>query len=227
MKVLALDAATGACSAAVWADGRLIGHRFAVMTRGQAETLMPMVESVLREAGVGFADIDRFGVTVGPGAFTGLRIGLATARGMALSAGRPLIGITTFEAVAHGVPEEERAGRSVVVAVESRRADLYIQCFDPALAPLGPPIAIVPEAVVLPPGPALIAGDAAARLHPDLPYPNPTGHADLRFAAGPGFPDAATVARLVAARIPEPNAGPPAPLYLRPPDATLPAERTS
>jgi tRNA threonylcarbamoyladenosine biosynthesis protein TsaB len=220
MKVLALDAATGACSAALWADGRVIGHRFAVMARGQAEALMPMVDAVLLEAGVGFADIDRFGVTVGPGAFTGLRIGLAAARGMALAAGRPLIGISTFEAVAHGLHDDEKAGRSVVVAIESRRADLYVQSFDPALVPLTAPAAVVPAAVAIPAGPVLVAGDGAARLHPVL-----AGRADTLFADGPGFPDAATVARLVAGRDPDPDAPPSAPLYLRPPDVTLPGER--
>ncbi len=104
MKILALDSATGACSVALWHDGAILARRFAVMDRGQSEVLIPMVREVLAEAGADFPSIDVFGVTVGPGAFTGLRIGLAAARGMALASGRPLVGVSTFEAVAHGVP---------------------------------------------------------------------------------------------------------------------------
>ena len=90
-----------------------------MMDRGQSEILIPMVREVLAEAGTDFPSIDVFGVTVGPGAFTGLRIGLAAARGMALASGRPLVGVSTFEAVAYGVPPEELEGRRVLVAVES------------------------------------------------------------------------------------------------------------
>lgn len=224
MIVLGLDTATSGCSAAVWDDGRVTARRAEPMARGQAEALVPMAEAALAEAGVGFDRLDRVAVTVGPGAFTGLRIALAAARGFALAAGLPaglpVVGITTFDAVAHGLPEEERAGRAVLVAVDSRRAEPFLQLFGPDLEPMGEPAMHEPSAVpawlagLLPAGPLLIAGDGAGLLRPVL-----EGRPDTLFADGPGTPDAAVVAALGAAR---PVGLPAQPFYLRPPDVTLP-----
>jgi len=230
MKILAIDSATGACSAALWHDGAILARRFAVMDRGQSEILIPMVREVLAEAGADFPSIDVFGVTVGPGAFTGLRIGLAAARGMALASGRPLVGVSTFEAVAHGVPPEELEGRRVLVAVESRREDIFVQTFDNKLIAMDEPRSVRPEDLVLPDTPVLLAGDGAARLA--ALFDRSAGsrsvatRGDVRFAAGAGFPDAADVARLVASRgTPDAGAALPQPFYLRPPDVTLPVEK--
>ncbi|HYH19594.1 MAG TPA: tRNA (adenosine(37)-N6)-threonylcarbamoyltransferase complex dimerization subunit type 1 TsaB [Azospirillum sp.] len=223
MKVLGLDTATSGCSAAVWDDGRVTARRAGPMARGQAEALVPMVQAVLAEAGVAVDDLDRIAVTVGPGAFTGLRIALATARGYALAAGLPIVGLTTFDAVAHALPEEERRGRRVLVAIDSRRAEPFLQLFDEDLTPVGEPALLEPAAVPgwLPGGPLLVAGDAAAMLAPVL-APVPGGRPETAFATGPGLPDAAVVAALGARRA----AGLPAqPLYLRAPDVTLPKAR--
>jgi tRNA threonylcarbamoyladenosine biosynthesis protein TsaB len=230
MKILALDSATGACSVALWHDGTIVARRFAVMDRGQSEILIPMALEVLAEAGAGFPSIDVFGVTTGPGAFTGLRIGLAAARGLALASGRPLVGVSTFEAVAHGVPVEELEGRRVLVAVESRREDIFVQTFDSKLIAIDEPRSVRPEDLVLPDKPLLVAGDGAVRLAAlfDSPAGNqsPATRHDVRFAAGAGFPDAVDVARLVASRgVPDAGAAPPQPFYLRPPDVTLPVEK--
>jgi tRNA threonylcarbamoyladenosine biosynthesis protein TsaB len=236
MKILALDSATGACSVALWHDGAIVARRFTVMDRGQSEILIPMALEVLEEAGADFSSIDVFGVTVGPGAFTGLRIGLAAARGMALASGRPLVGVSTFEAVAHGVPAEELEGRRVLVAVESRREDIFVQTFDNELMPMDEPRSVRPENLVLPDTPVLLAGDGAARLaalfersassQSSAVSHSITTRSDVRFAAGLGFPDAADVARLVASRgTPAAGAVSPQPFYLRPPDVTLPVEK--
>ncbi|HEV7370153.1 tRNA (adenosine(37)-N6)-threonylcarbamoyltransferase complex dimerization subunit type 1 TsaB [Arenibaculum sp.] len=214
MKILALDCATGACSTAVTADGTVLARRDVAMARGQSEVLVPMVLATLEEAGLGFGDLDRLAVTVGPGSFTGLRIGLATARAMALAAGRPLIGVTTFEAFAHAVPAGRRDGRTVLVAVESRRAELFVQGFAPDLAPMEAPQVAPPGQVRLPEGPLLVAGDGAERMAGAL-----AAHPDARIAAQ-AAPDAAVVARIAATR--EPGGGMPGPLYLRAPDVTLP-----
>ena len=96
MKILAFDSATSACSAAIWRDGEIPARRFVAMERGQSEALIPMVVEVLKEAGLTYAEIDFIAVTVGPGSFTGVRIGLAAARGMALAGGLPVVGVTTF-----------------------------------------------------------------------------------------------------------------------------------
>jgi len=217
MKVLALETATAACSVALWDDGRVVS-RFVAASRGHAELLAPMIAEVLAEAGIAAADLDRLAVTVGPGAFTGLRVGLAAARGLALATGRPLLGLTSFEVIAHGLPAEERAGRALLVAVDSRRAELFLQRYDAALTAVGEPAVLTPEdcAGWLPTGPLVIAGDGAPLLRAAL-----AGRADTAFAAGAGLPEAAVLARLAAALAP--GAGlPPRPLYLRAPDALLP-----
>lgn len=197
--------------------GTVLARRALVLARGQAEVLVPMILDVLDEAGCGFPAVDRFGVTMGPGAFTGLRIGLAVARGLALATGRPLVGITTFDAVVQGLAGEAIGGRRILVAIESRRDDLFVQLFGSNRTPLGPPEGLRPDRVAqgLPAGPMLVAGDGAPHLRAAL-----AGRPDVVFADGTGVPDAAVVARLAASR--EPDAAPPAPFYLRPPDARLP-----
>lgn len=216
MKVLGLDSATTGCSAAVWVDGRIAARRAAAMTRGQAEVLVPMVGDVLAEAGISFHDLDRIAVTVGPGAFTGVRIALAAARGFALGTGAGIVGITTFDAVVGGLLAEERAGRMILVAVDSRRAEPFVQLFETTGRALGEPTMPDPRSVRdrLPPGALLVAGDGADTLLDAL-----TGRPDTFFASGSGIPDAAVVAALGAER--EPGA-PPQPAYLRPPDVTPP-----
>jgi len=221
MKILAFDSATSACSAAIWRDGEIPARRFVAMERGQSEALIPMVVEVLKEAGLSYAEIDFIAVTVGPGSFTGVRIGLAAARGMALAGGLPVIGVTTFEAVAKGVGAAERAGRGLVVAIDAKRTDIYAQSFGPDLAALGPPAAVMPEvlAKALPAGPLLVAGDGAAQLRPAL---EAADRDRIRFASGSGAPDAAHIAALAAERTVTATVdAAPRPLYLRPPDARL------
>ena len=106
MRVIAIDTALGACSVAAL-DGQIVcGHRFLDMNRGHAEVLMGLVDEVEAEAGFGVLACDRLAVTVGPGTFTGLRVGLAAARGFALASGKPLVGLTTLHAIAAGAEGE-------------------------------------------------------------------------------------------------------------------------
>jgi len=219
VKILALDSATSACSVALWSDGRVLAGEAAEMSRGHAEALPPMVDRVRRAAGVAFPEIDRFAVTVGPGHFTGLRIGLAAARGLALATGRPLIGVTTLEAVAAAVAEGERAGSTILVALDSKRAEPYVQSFDPLLRPEGPPAALMPSMVAdrLVEGRSyVLVGDAADRLVPELRR----RAIAMRLLADVRHPQAAIVAEL-AARAAAP-AGFPAPVYLHPVETTSP-----
>lgn len=221
MKILALDSATAACSVAIWSDGTVLAVERALQERGQAEALLPMIERVRDRTGVDLADLDRLAVTVGPGHFTGLRAGLATARGMSLALGRPLIGIGTLTAVAAGVPGKERAGAVTLVALDSKRQEPYLQAFDDALRPLTQPAAQAPadfvrEVMALGAARFLLAGDAAGALSSAL------AEAGLQAAttSAPARPDAAVIASL-AATAPL-SAGPPAPLYLHSAETTTP-----
>ena len=225
MKLLALDTASAACSVVLLADGDIVAAREKAMDRGHAEALVPMVAAVLADARAacpgGFADLDAIAVTVGPGAFTGVRIGLATAAAMAAAAGLPVIGLTTLEVVAAAQPE---GAAPLLIALDSKRADVYAQLFrGPADGPLAAPRAILPAAIpaLLPAGPLALAGDGAAPVAAALRA------AGRSFTAlpGPGRPQAPVLARLAAARAARDGlpGDPPRPLYLRAPDVTLPA----
>ncbi|HXC90827.1 MAG TPA: tRNA (adenosine(37)-N6)-threonylcarbamoyltransferase complex dimerization subunit type 1 TsaB, partial [Stellaceae bacterium] len=144
--ILALDAAGGGCSAAVVAGDEVLGLRHAAMMHGQAEALLPLVDEAMRASGLTVAALDLVAVTTGPGSFTGIRVGLAAARGIALAANLPLLGVTGFEAAAAGA-EAAMDGCCLVVALESRRADLYVQLFDGHRNSLCEPVAVLPEAL--------------------------------------------------------------------------------
>ncbi len=227
MKILGLDTATTGCSAALWCDGEILARRFEEMERGQAERLNPMIGEVMAEAKTEFAALDAVGVTVGPGAFTGLRIGLATARALALAASTEVIGLTTFAALARAVPQQERAGRRLLVAVNGKRRDVFVQYCDPEGGPEGEPGALDPNDApgALPAGPLLIAGDGAPAFRTALADCVAAGdgaECRIRFSAATAPPDAALVAELAAESRQSAGAGqhrPVRPVYIRPPDA--------
>lgn len=225
MNLLAIDCATGACSAALWLGDGPGPSRHVAMRRGHAEALMPMVADVMAEAGLGFAGLQAIAVTTGPGAFTGIRIGLSAARGFALAAGLPIVGVTTLEAVAAAQDSE---GHALLVALDSRRDDIYVQLFGPDGSAKGEPRSLLPEETdaILPAGQTVaLVGDMADAVLRAQAARDP----DLRRLRGPDLPDAAFVARIAALRIvdepPVTGAPPPAPLYLRPPDAIPLADR--
>jgi len=221
MNVLAMDCATAACSAAIRRDDDLVARRFEEMARGHSESLMIMVREVMAEAGLDFPALDLIAVTVGPGAFTGVRIGLAAARALSIATGLPLVGVTTLEAVARA---QGRQTEAMLVALETKRRDIYIQLFDPGRGPNGDPDSVLPEdlAGALPVIPPLVAGDAAARAAAALV------DAGVRTRAldGSPHPDAAIVAEVAADCYSETaTLPPPEPLYLRPPDVGPPKAR--
>ncbi len=122
MNVLALDTSMAACSAAVLtrdaASGRA-ARRFERLERGHAEAIVPMIQQVMAEAGAEYGELDRIAVTVGPGTFTGVRIGVATARGLALATGAPLLGVTSHAVMARQIVESGQASTAgAVIAVE-------------------------------------------------------------------------------------------------------------
>jgi tRNA threonylcarbamoyladenosine biosynthesis protein TsaB len=223
--LLALDSTGNACSVAVWRAGALAAHRLAEMTRGHGERLLPMVAEAMKAAALDMADLDAIAVTIGPGSFTGLRIGLAAARGLALALARPVVGITSFLAVAAALPAGSREGREILVALDTKRDDIFLQRFDPALRRLAPArLVTVSESIAhLPPGPLLLAGDGVALLTPLLPRDR-----DILRAPGPSHVDAAMFAGLAARLVacgghaPEGPLWIPDPFYLRAPDVKMP-----
>jgi tRNA threonylcarbamoyladenosine biosynthesis protein TsaB len=235
--VLGIDTSTTACSAAVLVGGALRASCFEQMARGQAERLNPMIAEVMREAGIGFDALGLIAVTVGPGAFTGLRIGLACARGLSLGTGVPLAGISSFDALAAAVPDDERDGRQLMICVDAKRRDVFIQAYDDLRQPLGAPGALAPEgaAAAFARGRWLIAGDGAAQLRAGLAKaelaqddaggkgPGENADARIRFSAAILPPDARYVASIGAAA--GADAIPPRPVYIRPPDVRLPNAR--
>lgn len=220
LTILALDAATASCSAALLSEGRIAARRFAPMATGHAQVLVPFVDAVMAESGISFTALDHVAVTVGPGAFTGLRVGLAAARGIALAAGKPIGGVTTLEAVAHATASVARKDAILLVAIESKRPELFVQSFAADLSPLDAPASVMPEDLPrhVPAGAVVVAGDAAGRAAEALA----AGGRDTKTLADATHPDASHVALVAADRL---GAGtgllPPRPLYLRAPDVTV------
>lgn len=215
MLVLAIDTALEACSAAIFDsdEGAMVASETQLMTRGHAEALMPLLEALLDEAKLDFFSLDRIAVTVGPGSFTGLRVGIAAARGIALAAKKPVVGITTLAALAAPYIAAD-PNRPVAAAIDGRHRNVYFELYG-AQGRVLLPARIIPveEATHAAAGAAArLVGSGArmmADIWPDPPHPPPI---DDRSA-----PDIGWVARL-GAEVTTRDA-PPKPLYLRPPDA--------
>ena len=215
MRVLAIDTALGACAAAVLDSqaGAILASESVPMVRGHAEVIMPMVARVMDAARCEFAELDRIAVTVGPGSFTGLRVGISAARGIALAAGKAAIGLSTLSALA--APHvAARADRTIIAAIDARHEQVYFHVFAPnGITLVSPRLDRVRAAVrAVPVGPAAIVGSGAARVAAHWPSGSPTPRVEANAA-----PDIGWVARLGAAA--QDGGTAPKPLYLRRPDA--------
>jgi tRNA threonylcarbamoyladenosine biosynthesis protein TsaB len=217
--VLAFDTAGAACSVAVGCGDALLAYERRDMRHGHAEALLPMIDQTMATTGLTPSDIDIIAASVGPGGFTGIRAGLAAAQGLALAAQARLVGVTSFAAVAALVPTGEAA---LLVALDSRREEYYVQIFDRSRDPCGAPAAILPDelvalvAAVVGDASLLVAGDAAANAAAALAERRgvtivsgsaPDALGVLAMARQKGFSDAARA------------------LYLRPPDVSFPRAR--
>ena len=216
MRILAIDTALEACAAAVidTEHGKVATESLA-MERGHAEALMPLLARVMQKADMPYAALDRIGVTTGPGSFTGLRVGIAAARGIALAAGKPAFGLTTLSAfAAPHIAADETSG--VTVAIDARHQHVYLQVFGPGgRTAIAPRIASLEDAVRMARNHAAVrlTGTGAAMLAAAWPArENPPVIADERRA-----PDIVWVGRLAVAA--NESTSPPKPLYLRAPDA--------
>ncbi|KZM50814.1 tRNA (adenosine(37)-N6)-threonylcarbamoyltransferase complex dimerization subunit type 1 TsaB [Labrenzia sp. OB1] len=215
MRVLAIDTALANCAAAVLDNGagtacfEACGEEIG---RGHAERLMDMIGEVMAETSTAFNDLDRVVVTVGPGSFTGLRVGLAVARGFGLVLGKPVVGVTTLAAIAREAAPQD-GGASVLVALTGKADEVYCQEFassgtaagEAGVRSLKDLAATLPEGIRL-------AGSAADNVAEALAIPVE------RILSRSGFPGIREVAEL--GLVADPATSSPSPLYLRPPDAT-------
>nr|WP_294503725.1 tRNA (adenosine(37)-N6)-threonylcarbamoyltransferase complex dimerization subunit type 1 TsaB [uncultured Rhodopila sp.] len=155
MRILALDSAVSRCSATIVADAEVVFGLQEDLERGHASVLAVMVRDCLRDSGLTAADMDLVAVTVGPGSFTGIRGGIALARGIAVSANRPIVGVTVGEALADSLPH--MGGRLLWCAIPSRRGRIFLETGDSVLSL---PIGDVPD----PRQPVAVAGGAAPEV---------------------------------------------------------------
>ncbi len=163
--LLAFDTSAAHCAAALLSGGQ-VWLRCEPMDKGQAERLMPLLEELLAEAGIGWSDLAGIGVGTGPGNFTGVRISVAAARGLALGLGIPAIGVTRLEALAHRLP------RPITVIEDARRGEAYVQEF-----------AAEPGPARLTPLPVAVAGAVTGSAAPDgLPSALPLAQAVAEIA---------------------------------------------
>lgn len=214
MRLMVVDTALGLCTVGVFSvDGagvHRLGLRSEPMIKGHSERIAGFARDAAMEAGVAFADLDRIGVTVGPGSFTGLRVGLAFAQGLAAALDRPVVGVSALDALAASVPDASR----VAALIDARRGQVYARFWRDG-GPEGDPEALtldVAAARIATMGPgAVLVGSGAALFAEAVAGPT------LRVLDGPA-PEA--VARLAAAA--DPAFAPARPLYLRAPDATPP-----
>src|ERR1700712_5684512 len=216
MLILAIDTALDACAAGVLDTdaNRLIAHESQAMQRGHAEALMPLLARVIKDAGVRFAALDRIAVTTGPGSFTGLRVGISAARGIALAADKPVVGVTTLAAFA--APRlREHGGHPIISAIDARHDHVYFQLVGGDGASLIPPrVASIEEVLDASQfGAPQLVGNAAKILGDRWPSGRP---APVLIDAQPA-PDLRWVAWLGAAV--DPETSPARPYYLRAPDA--------
>jgi tRNA threonylcarbamoyladenosine biosynthesis protein TsaB len=213
--LLAIDTAGAACSVALWAEGTVLAHEITATQHGHAVALAPMLDRLAAATGIAFKALGAVAVSCGPGGFTGMRVGLATARALALAIGCPAIGIGSFQALAAtAMRSGGHRGTPVLAVLDSRRDELFAAELDGRLAVTDRPMLLLPEAV------AAYCRERSLALVAD---------AELTQFAAPDFADltmlhanadALAVAELAATR-PDLHL-PPEPIYVRPPDVSQP-----
>lgn len=216
MRILAIDTALGQCAACVSESGATepIAVETISLDRGHAEALLPLLERVLSRIDGGFASLDRVAVTIGPGSFTGLRIGISAARAVGLAVGVPVVGVTTLSALMAPLIALPRS-RLVVAAIDARGGRVYVQAIAPnGRAIIAPSVLSVREIVrTLGSSGVMLVGSGAPAIAADAWSVG----LDVRVHDAPPVPDIGWVARLGLAARPEHAL--PKPLYLAPPDA--------
>jgi tRNA threonylcarbamoyladenosine biosynthesis protein TsaB len=216
--ILAIETGSRACSVAISEGMRTMVHETEQTDHGHATMLMPMIERVRAKAGCDYQELGRIAVAVGPGSFTGIRVGLAAALGLSLASGVPAVGISSFHVVAWSFEEQRRNSEIRLLALlDSRRDEPFLAEFDRNYAYARPPAVVTAQqldAILEPVGPMILVGDA-----PMLELYRPRLEQGIRVVQI--SPNASHVALLAAD--PEHRYDlPPKPVYVRAPDVTLP-----
>ena len=221
MKILAVDTATKVCSVAVTENKTLLAELTLDHGHTHSTHLMPMIDDILAYCGVSMQALDGFAVTVGPGSFTGLRIGVSTVKGLAFSASKPVAGVSVLEALAYQFPF---AAYPICPMIDARKGEVYAGGYafaDAELSQLWPAAALPPEsAIENMPVPSLFVG-SGARLYKEL-ISEITGGRGLFAPAGQDYTRAAAVGMLGHRMISRQQDIAPAelnPCYIRPSDA--------
>ncbi|HEX2509179.1 MAG TPA: tRNA (adenosine(37)-N6)-threonylcarbamoyltransferase complex dimerization subunit type 1 TsaB [Microvirga sp.] len=216
MRVLAVDTAQSACAACVIQAGEAepLARESLPMDRGHAEALLPLVDRVVSAVDGGFESLDRVAVTIGPGSYTGLRIGIAAARAIGLAAGVPVVGVATLSAFLAPLMSGETRGL-MGAAVDAKHGQIYVQVVAPGgRTIIAPSLMGVRDTVrLMGSGPVQLTGSAAPMLASEAW----TQGIEAVVVDAPIAPDIAWVARLGA--MADPAQALPKPLYLRGPDA--------
>jgi len=216
LRVLAIDTALGACSACILqaGDAEPLARESIPMERGHAEALLPMLDRVASQVEGGFESLDRVAVTVGPGSYTGLRVGIAAARGIGIAADIPVIGVATLSAFLAPLMAGDKRGL-YTAAIDAKHGQIYVQAVATGGRVIIPPSLMgIRDAIrLLGSGPILVSGSAAPILAAEARMQG----VDIQVDEAALFPDIAWVARLGA--IADPTQALPKPLYLREPDA--------
>jgi tRNA threonylcarbamoyladenosine biosynthesis protein TsaB len=236
MLILAIDSSSTACSTALARDGIPVARRGATMARGHGAALPPMIAEILEHADVAAADLGAIAVTTGPGSFTGLRIGMAAAKGLALALDRPLVGISCFDAIAGRAAADATTAPwdLLVIALESKREELYLRCLRPDGGAVIAGAALTASALanrvapLMAPGSSLhVIGDAAQRVADEVRQTERPANIGVSVGSTEP-PDAADVAQLADQAMRRDGRASTgyipglAPLYLRPPDIVAP-----
>jgi len=200
MKILALDTVTEACSVALWLDGRVV--RDAVeLAHGHAHCILPMIDALLARHALRLADLDGIAVGCGPGGFTGVRLAISVAQGLALGAGLPAVGVSNLAAVAQALFDRDPAIGQVLVCNDARMNEVYTGLFrrgrDGLAVPVGDERVLPPDAVPAPQE-ATVGAGRGFRAYPPLAA---RLRASLGYIDDAVLPDAGAIVRLAAARL--------------------------
>jgi tRNA threonylcarbamoyladenosine biosynthesis protein TsaB len=164
--ILALDTCLNACAGAVVRDGVMLAKRIEPMQRGHQERIAGMTAELMAAADLAYADLDRIAVTVGPGSFTGLRIGLAFAKGLGVALDRPCVGVGVLDVLGRQAPFSH--GRRVLAALDARGGAVHAQMFEDG-APQGPAVTLPIDDAGAFAAPDVMIGGGAALLQQHFP----------------------------------------------------------